>query len=41
MMHDIAPRVVTVHSTAQDEYTETDWKAERLLRVFGTPLRCN
>ncbi|MEU0268652.1 anthranilate synthase component I family protein [Nocardioides sp. NPDC006303] len=32
---------ITVHSTAQDEYAETGWKAERLLQVFGTPLRCN
>ncbi|MGY0540473.1 anthranilate synthase component I family protein [Nocardioides sp. YJ-D4] len=32
---------ITVHSTAQDEYAETGWKAERLLRVFGTPLRRN
>jgi anthranilate/para-aminobenzoate synthase component I len=29
---------ITVHSTAQDEYAESGWKAERLLRVFGTPL---
>ncbi|MFE6647452.1 anthranilate synthase component I family protein [Nocardioides sp. NPDC057772] len=29
---------ITVHSTAQDEYAETGWKAERLLQVFGTPL---
>lgn len=32
---------ITVRSTAQDEYAETGWKAERLLQVFGTPLRCN
>ncbi|SDK67166.1 anthranilate synthase component 1/para-aminobenzoate synthetase [Nocardioides sp. YR527] len=29
---------ITVHSTAHDEYAESGWKAERLLRVFGTPL---
>ncbi|MBG6095212.1 anthranilate synthase component I family protein [Nocardioides luteus] len=29
---------ITIHSTAEDEYAETGWKAERLLRVFGTPL---
>ncbi|MFI5624777.1 anthranilate synthase component I family protein [Nocardioides sp. NPDC051685] len=29
---------ITVHSTAQDEYAEAGWKAERLLQVFGTPL---
>ena len=29
---------ITVRSTAQDEYAESGWKAERLLRVFGTPL---
>jgi len=32
---------ITVRSTAQDEYAETGWKAERLLRVFGTPLACD
>ena len=32
---------ITVHSTAQDEYAEAGWKAERLLRVFGTPLPGN
>lgn len=29
---------ITVHSTAQDEYAESGWKAERLLQVFGGPL---
>ncbi|NGN91996.1 anthranilate synthase component I family protein [Nocardioides sp. KC13] len=29
---------ITIHSTAPEEYAEADWKAERLLRVFGTPL---
>lgn len=32
---------ITVRSTAQDEYAESGWKAERLLRVFGTPLACD
>ncbi|MER7608988.1 anthranilate synthase component I family protein [Nocardioides sp. NPDC127503] len=26
---------ITVHSTADDEYAESGWKAERLLQVFG------
>ncbi|MFE6509126.1 anthranilate synthase component I family protein [Nocardioides sp. NPDC057767] len=30
---------ITVHSTAADEYAETGWKAERLLRMFGPPLQ--
>ena len=29
---------ITVHSIAEDEYTESGWKAERLLQVFGGPL---
>jgi anthranilate/para-aminobenzoate synthase component I len=28
---------ITVHSDVAEEYAESRWKAERLLRVFGSP----